>query len=239
LTGTVTSSEGQRIADAILQFLDGPNTGVSTTTNGNGEYRFDNVERGNANLSATAAGFRENRAGVFVDGTNTLNFVLQRFVPQGAFGPGSHLVGTEIMAGRYFATPAPGCEWRRFSSTGAVTANEIVVGEARQIIVDILASDTRFQTNDQCGAWFDSPPHGTQDQIHPGTWLVNTQIAPGQYQSEGAGCSWVRLSRFIGDTGDTIAFGEPPGSGPHTVTISGSDAGFRSSPECAPWQRVP
>ncbi len=71
--------------------------------------------------------------------------------------------------------------------------------------------------------------------IPPGTWLVNTQVAPGNYTATGAGCMWDRLSGFRGDTGDIIASDSPAGDGPHTVSISSGDVGFRSSIECGTW----
>jgi hypothetical protein len=56
--------------------LDGVDAGKSTTTNGNGEYRFESLTIANANFTATATGFQEDRRGTFINGTNTLNFTL-------------------------------------------------------------------------------------------------------------------------------------------------------------------
>jgi hypothetical protein len=58
------------------------------TTNSNGVYRFDDLEVGNANISASAKEFREARAGVYIDGTNTLDFELEP-PPWAAKGSGS------------------------------------------------------------------------------------------------------------------------------------------------------
>jgi PKD repeat protein len=44
--------------------------------NGNGDYRFDSLTIANMNFGATATGYLESRAGTFVNGTNTLAFVL-------------------------------------------------------------------------------------------------------------------------------------------------------------------
>lgn len=44
--------------------------------NGNGDYRFDSLAIANMNFGATATGYLEGRAGTFVNGTNTLAFVL-------------------------------------------------------------------------------------------------------------------------------------------------------------------
>jgi PKD repeat protein len=44
--------------------------------NSNGDYRFDSLAVANMNFGATATGYLEARAGTFVNGTNTLSFVL-------------------------------------------------------------------------------------------------------------------------------------------------------------------
>jgi Carboxypeptidase regulatory-like domain/PKD domain len=76
LTGTVSSTGGQRIAGATVRVLDGVDAGKTATTNSNGEYRFDALTIANANFSATATNFTEDRRGTFINGTNTLNFTL-------------------------------------------------------------------------------------------------------------------------------------------------------------------
>lgn len=74
LTGSVFATGGSRIVGAVIAIMDGTNAGRSTTTNDNGDYRFDSLTPGNANLSATKTGYQETRAGVYINGTNTLNF---------------------------------------------------------------------------------------------------------------------------------------------------------------------
>ena len=78
LTGTVSNSSSERIGGAIVTVLDGPDAGTSVGTNSNGEYSFASLTIGNANLSAAASLYQEFRAGVAIDGTNTLNFTLAR-----------------------------------------------------------------------------------------------------------------------------------------------------------------
>jgi hypothetical protein len=234
----VTASDAGRISGAVVTFLDSLYAGRSATTNSNGEYRFDNLFPVGATLSANASGFFESRGSVFVNGTNTLNFTLQPEGPRANFGPGTWLVGTQIAAGRYFAFPSVGCYWERVGPSGAVTANDRVSAGAEQIIVDILPGDQSFRATDECGSWFNNPRRGLETSIPPGVWLVNTQIVPGVYQTQGAGCYWERLSGFRGDTGDIIARDAPAGSGPHTVTISSGDTGFRSSADCDTWAKV-
>jgi PKD repeat protein len=76
LTGTVSSTTGQRISGATVAALDGPDAGRSAVTNASGEYRFESLTMANMNFRANASGYNENRAGTFVNGTSTLNFVL-------------------------------------------------------------------------------------------------------------------------------------------------------------------
>jgi PKD repeat protein len=76
LTGTVSTTGGQRIGGARITVLDGPNSGQSVQANGSGEYRFESLAISNANFAASAAGYLEDRRGAAVDGTSTLNFVL-------------------------------------------------------------------------------------------------------------------------------------------------------------------
>ena len=82
LTGTVTvTNTSVRLDGATIRILDGPNAGRTATTSGGGTYRFDGLTPGNANLSATAATWDESRAGVFIDGTNTLSFTIRTISP--------------------------------------------------------------------------------------------------------------------------------------------------------------
>jgi hypothetical protein len=82
LTGFVNElSGGDRVAGVTIQVLDGPNAGRSTTTNSNGAYAFAGLTSGNANLSANATGYAEEVLGVFINGSNTLNFGLTARTP--------------------------------------------------------------------------------------------------------------------------------------------------------------
>ena len=78
LTGTVSTSGGDRLGGVTLTILDGPDAGKTAGTNSNGEYRFDSLTASNANLKAIATFYAEARSGVYVDGTNTLDFTLSR-----------------------------------------------------------------------------------------------------------------------------------------------------------------
>ena len=242
LTGTVSGSDAGRLSGATVTFLDGVNAGRSVTTNSNGEYRFDSVTEGNANLAARASGYSEARGGVFVNGTNTLNFTLQRAGPFTEFGPGKHRVGVDIVAGRYFTDPVEGCYWERQSGLGGtraeVIANDIARYDAAQVIVDILPSDVAFEANAQCGRWFSTPRGGRESRIRPGTFLVGTQIEPGIYETDALDeCYWERLKGFRGDSGDIIQSNFVTTAGKQTVEIGSGDVGFKSHGRCGVWSR--
>ena len=76
LTGTVRSKAGSPLNGAPVKVLDGVNAGQTTTTNGLGAYRFDGLTPGNGNLSASAVGYQESRAGVYIN-DSILDFVLE------------------------------------------------------------------------------------------------------------------------------------------------------------------
>lgn len=76
LTGTVSTTSGQRIGAATVTALDGPNAGQSVQANANGEFRFESLTIATVNFVARAAGHLDDRRGVAVNGTNTLNFTL-------------------------------------------------------------------------------------------------------------------------------------------------------------------
>lgn len=81
LAGTVKSNTGNPLSGATVTILDGVNTGKVATTI-NGAYRFDGLTVGNGNLAAKAVGYEEARAGVYINGVNTLDFVLKLKPPE-------------------------------------------------------------------------------------------------------------------------------------------------------------
>lgn len=152
----------------------------------------------------------------YADGLHTIGWVVtdsagqadglgSRFftIANTAFGPGQYLVGNEIQAGRYYAAPASGCYWKRLSGLGGTTkdiiANDFLGSGLNQAVIDIRASDVAFSTESECGTWTAAPRGGLQTTIPPGTWLVNTQLAPGTYRAVAASsCYWKRLRNFDG-----------------------------------------
>lgn len=69
------------------------------------------------------------------------------------FGPGVHLVGTDIQPGQYRNGGSSRCYWARLSSTSgdidAILANDNVDGQA---IVSIAPTDVAFESS-RCGTW--------------------------------------------------------------------------------------
>lgn len=244
LSGIVTAAgSGLPISGATVRILDGANTGRSVSTTASGSYRFDGLATGNANVSAGANGYQETRLGTFINGTNTLNFSLPTGGPRSSFGAGQHRVGTDIAAGRYFADPASGCYWERQSgfggTLGEILANDFVGFDAGQIVVDVLASDRGFETDSQCGTWFNTARHGFQSSVRAGTWLVGQQLAPGTYETNAsAGCYWERLRGFSGELNQILANDFVASGGRQLVTISAGDAGFSADAQCGTWTRV-
>jgi hypothetical protein len=248
LTGTVSSAAGTPISNGQIRILDGPNSGRTATSSTSGTYRFDQLVAGNANLAATAPGFQENRQGIGLTGTHTLNFTLQPMPvatgPRTSFGAGQYRVGTDIAPGRYYTDPVDGCYWERQSgfggTTGEIIANEFVSFNALQWIVDILPSDRGFQTDSECRTWSVSPPHGPQPNIiPPGVWRVGDQVAAGTYQSNVRdGCYWERVRNFENRIASIIANDFIAAGGQRTVTISSSDVGFHNDADCGTWTRT-
>ena len=178
-------------------------------------------------------------------GSNTMTISGKGIVvgPRTQFGQGTHLVNTDIAAGRYFGVPANGCYWERLSGLGGtlndVIANDFVGYSAAQYIVDIQGSDRAFKTDSDCGTWFNSPRQGAQSSIKPGVWLVGAQIAPGTYRTTARdGCYWERVRNFGGTINAVIANDFVSGGGSVIVSISGGDVGFSADDECGEWTRV-
>lgn len=79
-----------------------------------------------------------------------------------------------------------------------------------------------------------SPTPSTPNAVvFPGTFLVNTQIAPGTYQTQEADCYWERLSGTTGDFDDIIT--NDITKGPGIVTIAATDVAFNS--DCS-WAKI-
>jgi hypothetical protein len=158
------------------------------------------------------------------------------------FGPGKHLVGAAIAAGRYFSDPVAGCYWERQAGTAGSAAQTIAFGfvgfDAAQWVVDIVPTDMAFESNAACGTW-SNHPRPAPANIDAGRWLVGAQVSPGTYRSEAtAGCYWERLRDFSGGAHSVAANDLIPAAGPAFVTILPGDAGFSADVRCGPWTHV-
>ena len=177
------------------------------------------------------------------DGTNALPVSGTGTMPPGAhaaFGAGTHVVGTDLVAGRYFTDPAVSCYWERLSGLGGtfaeIIANEFISFNAGQWIVEISASDRAFKTVSACSTWDRSPRRGQEANITPGLWLVGDQVRPGVYRATVAsGCYWERTRNFSGVASGIIANGFVGAAGQQTVEIRSGDVGFHSGEKCGTW----
>jgi hypothetical protein len=116
LSGKVVSDSGNVIGGATVTVLDGPDTGRTVgVTGANGEYRFDQLTISNANFVARASGYEEDRKGTFVNGTNTLDFILRAVKPPDP--PQAPL----SITGSAFSTGPGYSEWR-FTAVGTFPA---------------------------------------------------------------------------------------------------------------------
>jgi hypothetical protein len=162
--------------------------------------------------------------------------------PVAQFGPGTHRVGPDIAAGRWFSVPSSGCYWERVTGFGGtlceIIANDFVAYNAQQYIVDILTSDAGFKTDAQCGTWFETPRRPAQTNIGPGVWLIGDQVQPGTYRANAsAGCYWERLRNFEHRIASIIANEFMGSGGTALVTLAGGDAGFHTDGDCGTWTR--
>lgn len=153
----------------------------------------------------------------------------------GGFGNGTHIVGSQVKAGRYVTTNAGNfCYWERLSgfsgSFDEIISNEI--GSGAHLVVDILSTDKGFKTNG-CGTWVPYSPKPAA-KITDGDWVVNDEIAAGLWQSsESKDCYWARLRDFQGSL-DSIITNELSSN---LVQIEPTDVGFSSS-RCGTWTKV-
>ena len=210
------------------QPLSKPIVGIASTPNGGGYWE---VASDGGIFSFGNAPFRGS-----MGGQPLTRPVVAIAVGPLAFGNGTWVIGKNIPAATYHTQGTNQCYWERdknFDGTlSSINANDIVVGPD---IVTVLGSDAAFKS-DGCDTWtlmYTSGPQATS--FSHGVFAVGIDIAPGTYSTAGAsGCYWARLSDFTGNLSGIIANGNP--SGPATVTIAASDAGFKSQ-GCGTWTR--
>lgn len=211
-------------------------------------WSSDNTAVATVNSARTVRGIAPGSASIIaraangVTGARLVSVVAA--TPKTEFGPGSYRVNTDIQAGRYFAAPPTiGCYWERKSGFGGtfaeIIANDAMLFRPVQTIVDILSTDAGFESDSDCGTWFNTPRAGAQTTIRPGKWLVGTQLPPGTYRIDaGAGCYWERLRDFRGTIASIIANEFLLNGGQQLITIAASDVGFSNDGDCGTWAPV-
>jgi len=118
---------------------------------------------------------------------------------------------------------------------GEIIANEFVGFDARQWIVDIRSSDKAFETDSDCGVWFNSPRRGLEANISPGVWLVGNQVNPGTYRATvSAGCYWERTRGFGGTLSDVIANDFVSSAGQQLIQVRSGDDADASDVDASP-----
>ena len=150
----------------------------------------------------------------------------------GVIGPGTHLVGTDIVPGVYVGQAPEGvlCTWRRLNSLREVPESISAVDEHnRQFYVEILADDLAFETN--CGlSPIESVPARAEllKSVPAGMYMVGRDIAPGLYKGEaptGSSCAWKRLNGLTGDLASVNSSVTPTGQ--YFVVVIASDYAVR------------
>jgi hypothetical protein len=158
------------------------------------------------------------------------------------FGPGAHVVGSDIAPGIYRNTGfSDGCYWERLSGFSGDLA-DIIENEFTKVgqIVAIEASDAGFTADTACGTWTNQLVSSRQGRpaspFGPGTYRVPEEITPGTWRSVPVDfCYWERLSGFAGfddiivnEFTDVVTIAE----------IAPTDIGFVSEDGCGTWTKI-
>ena len=147
-----------------------------------------------------------------------------------AFGPGIHLVGTDIEPGIYRTAG----EITYFARLSGLTGefSDIISNEAfpqAPVLVEIKPTDVAFESMGT-GEW--TIIDGTYNpepiaSFGGGWWLVGTDIIPGLYRTEDAVNYFARLSGLGAEFQDITTNSIPP-QGPVVVEIKADDIAFHS-----------
>ena len=140
--------------------------------------------------------------------------------------------------GTYRNRTAGSCYWERLKGFGG-SLDEIEANSASRgpIVVTILQTDKGFHSRG-CGVLSQDLSAITPSPASPfgdGTYIVNTDVAPGRWRSDGTGsCYWERLKSFGGTLDEIIT--NNASTGPSIVEIAPGDRGFHSS-GCGKWTK--
>lgn len=108
------------------------------------------------------------------------------------------------------------------------TSDEIAKDQANAAEAEKIATDRK--------AAEEVAKNAPKTSFGSGTFLVNSQIIPGTYQTTGGnGCYYERLSGTSGSFEEIIANENP--SGQAIVTIASTDAAFKSA-RCGTWTKI-
>jgi hypothetical protein len=147
-----------------------------------------------------------------------------------AFGPGIHLIGTDIEPGVYRTTG----EITYFARLSGLTGefSDIIANAAipqPPVLVEIKPGDFAFESKGP-GQWTmidDTYQPEPTSSFGGGWWLVGSDIIPGLYRTEDTVNYLVRLSGLGAELQDIIANDLPP-QGPVVVEIKADDLAFHS-----------
>jgi hypothetical protein len=146
-------------------------------------------------------------------------------------------VRTQMGANVWVAKPTGTCYWER--ARGYTHRNEVIANDftnAKQLVVQVLASDVRFSTNG-CGTWVPFNPPLQAIPISDGDWSVARQMGAGRWRANAPGeCYWERARGYTHVPGEVIASGAVA-RGQVVVDVSPSDVRFTSS-GCGGWTRI-
>ena len=150
--------------------------------------------------------------------------------PARSFGPGIHLVGTDIEPGLY-RTAGEITYFERLSDLSG-EFDDIIANEASPegpVLIEIKATDVAFHSEGP-GEWTivdgSYQPQRTSS-FGPGWWLVGRDLIAGLYRTEGEISYFARLSGLGGELGDILTNEASP-DGPVVVEIKDSDVAFQS-----------
>lgn len=156
-----------------------------------------------------------------------------------SFGPGTHLVGSDIQPGLY-RTDGEVTYFERLSGLsgefGDILANE--ASPEGPVLVEIKETDVAFRSEGPA-IWTivdESYQPELRTRIEPGWWLVGRDIKPGLYRTEGEVRYFARLAGLAGDLADILA-NEAGTEGPVLVEIKQSDVAFQTQGS-AVWEFV-
>jgi hypothetical protein len=161
------------------------------------------------------------------------------------FSDGTFQVGTDIQPGTYRTREgSSGCYYERLSGFSGEFDDILTNGNTdAPAIITIKPSDVGF-TSQGCGTWTKDLSAITESKTSfgEGTYIVGTDIDPGNYRNNGTGaCYYERLSEFSGNLDGIIANGNTDASttvdASTVVTIEPADAGFLSN-DCGMWTKL-